>query len=690
MTRRSADRNLEYSPGNMVRFLFLLTLPLLLWGGSAAGQDLRLNLTQYAHTAWRLQDGAFAGIPQAITQTSDGYLWVGTTSGLLRFNGDRFEDVKLPLKEVKQGWDVLSLLSARDGSLWIGSPFNIIQLKNCVASIPPNGRHRTNQIVQTRKGEIWMVRTRSQDPTGPLCEVGPSVTCHGKNDGIQCRYGGSLAEDATGQLWIGNENGLCAWKDGHATAYYPANLGPTGSPQTPSALLPLPDDSLLVGFTRTGEHFGLQRLVAGKFEPFIVPGLDGRTVTIHSLYADREGSVWIGTGTKGVFHVFNGAADHLGAEDGLSGQDVVDLFEDREGSIWLITTEGVDQLHSFPVTTYTTKDGLSSDDATTVLASPDGTTWAGMFYGLDKIHGETITPLLMKDGLPGDAITPMYQDAAGDLWMEADNHLTRYSHGKFTVFNRPNGDPMGSVQAIAGSRDGSIYVVAVGRPPRLFRVVDGKTVVEMPVSVTRAMTLTTDHMGQLWLGDANGEVDRYTDHAVQRIPSPDSAGVYFQLLVDGPQIFWRSSLQGLYRFQEGKWQLMNEQNGLPCQTVQAVIIDRQRSLWLKQPCGLVQISNAELKAWWGHPNYVLKTTVFGSLDGFRPGSSPFTPVVDLSSDGKVWLANDHSLQMVDPAHLHQNLLAPPVYIERITADRVPHLATDAITLPALNRDLTLD
>ena len=104
-------------------FLFLLFL-----ATSALAVDPSKHISQYSHTAWRIQDGIFSGAPNAITQTSDGYLWIGTQTGLVRFDGVRFVPWTTP--EGKQLSNVFSLLAGKDGSLWIGTATNLAQLKD--------------------------------------------------------------------------------------------------------------------------------------------------------------------------------------------------------------------------------------------------------------------------------------------------------------------------------------------------------------------------------------------------------------------------------------------------------------------------------------------------------------------------------------------------------------------------------
>src|ERR1700691_3108072 len=105
-------------------------LPTLLFCVSAMALDPSRRISQYAHTAWRIQDGAFSGTPHVITQTTDGYLWVGTEGGLLRFDGVRFVPWAAPDGKQLPSVRIYSLLGASDGSLWIGTGTGLAQWKS--------------------------------------------------------------------------------------------------------------------------------------------------------------------------------------------------------------------------------------------------------------------------------------------------------------------------------------------------------------------------------------------------------------------------------------------------------------------------------------------------------------------------------------------------------------------------------
>jgi len=187
--------------------VLLFCFSTLLWA-----VDPSTHITQYGHTAWRIQDGVFSGTPNAITQTTDGYLWIGTQNGLFRFDGVRFTPwVPVDGKLASSG--IFSLLGGTDGSLLIGTGANLARLKGGVLTNFTDGLGRVNAIVKDHNGRVWLTRSRVHDENGPLCQVvDTKLLCKGKADGITPPYAGPLIEDLDENLWIGSANILTRWR----------------------------------------------------------------------------------------------------------------------------------------------------------------------------------------------------------------------------------------------------------------------------------------------------------------------------------------------------------------------------------------------------------------------------------------------------------------------------------------------
>jgi ligand-binding sensor domain-containing protein len=418
--------------------------------------DPSKRISQYAHTAWRVQDGAFSGAPNAITQTKDGYLWIGTDGGLVRFDGVRFVPWSpsngKPLADPR----IYSLLGAHDGSLWIGTGIGPVHwISSDLVEFPRIGA-RINSFAEDRDGSVWMTRSRVDDRSGPLCHaVKEEIKCYADRDGIPVPYAGPLAIDAQGYVWMGSPSILSRWKPGSYKAYVPKALERAEGLSGVNGLAAMPDDSLWVGIQRAGPGLGLEHFVGERWLPFVATDFDGSKLEVTTVFLDRENSLWVGTAKDGIYRIHNNSVDHFRHADGLSGDSVNCFFQDAEGTLWVATSRGIDSFHDLPITTFSTAEGLSSDRAGSIVTARDGTIWIANSGALDSIRDGKVSSIRRENGLPGTRVTALFEDRAGTLWLGVDNGLWRYQDGRFIQVTEGR-KPIGPILAI----DGDVYVTS--------------------------------------------------------------------------------------------------------------------------------------------------------------------------------------------------------------------------------------
>jgi signal transduction histidine kinase/ligand-binding sensor domain-containing protein len=660
---------------------------------SAAALDPNRQISQYAHTAWRIQDGFFTGTPQAITQTKDGYLWIGTEGGLVRFDGVRFVPWTAPDGKQLPSSRIHSLLGANDGSLWIGTTRGLANWDEVDLHNVSQSPAFIETIVQDSKGAIWITRSQVRDDTGPLCEVtGSTLRCHGSSDGIPFAYGQPLYRDALDNLWIGSSQGLCRWKTGGNTkAYIDSALSRVQGLAGVGAIAAGDDASLLVGMKRSGKGLGLQRLLQdGTWKDYVVAGMDSTAVEVSALLTDRNGGMWVGTGNRGIYRVHGGRADHFDSADGLSSDSVQGLYEDREGDLWVATSRGIDRFHETSVISFSIREGLTAEDADSVLAARDGTVFIGNTQALNVLRQGKLSAIGTKNGLPGRLITSLFEDHGGRLWVGVDDTLTAYEHGQFHVVSKPDGKPIGVVVALTEDIDHDIW--AVTTQPALFRIQDVRVLEEIPPPrIPRVASLAADPKGGIWLGLSTGDLARYKQGKLEILPNRRSRNQPIRnLLADGEDAIWGASSDETFLWDKGKEQTLSSRNGLPCDDVYALANDNRGSLWLDTRCGFVVIGAAELNRWREHPDVQLNVKTLDGFDGAQPGLTNFHPEISTSPDGKLWFANENILQMVDPEHLDRNGIPPPVRVEQIVADRKKYSTRENVHLPVRTKDIEID
>ena len=340
----------------------------LLWCGIASALNPSLEINQYSHKAWTIRDGFFKAVIYSIAQTTDGYLWLGTESGLLRFDGVRYISWQPPAGHSLPGNFIYSLVGARDGRLWIGTDKGLVSWKDGKlthylepADVP------IFALLEDQDGTVWVGTVEPK--TGRLCAIRDgSVQCYGQDGGLGHAVN-SLYEES-GHLWASTSTGVWQWKPG------------------PPKLYPMP--ALGRDFKQgLGEDHGrllisvqseIRQLIDGQLEKYPMPPT-GSQFDLKQLLRDRDGSLWIGTRDRGLIHLHQGKVDRFTRFDGLSGDAINALFQDREGNLWVVTADGLDRFRDFAVPTISVQQGLSSDVVGSVQAGRDGSVWlvAGSF-----------------------------------------------------------------------------------------------------------------------------------------------------------------------------------------------------------------------------------------------------------------------------------------------------------------------
>jgi signal transduction histidine kinase/ligand-binding sensor domain-containing protein len=660
---------------------------------SAAALTPDRQISQYAHNAWRVQDGFLAGFSFALTQTKDGYLWIGTKAGILRFDGVRFVPWTTPDNERLQHSEVISLLGSRDGSLWIGTRFaGLWRWKDQRLTHFQNTEGHLSAIFEDSRGTVWFAQEALEEGKGgPLCRViAEGVRCYGPKDGIPLAIGQSITEDQAGHIWLGTDTGLVDWAPGSVSTYNPIGLKSNNGMAGIDALAVGSDGSTLVGIEKAGTSLGLQQVVGGVWKSVDTPAWDGSSVAIIELLLDRHGTLWAGTEGRGLYRIRAGKVDHFGAADGLTADYVTRLYEDHEGNLWVLTPKGLDSFRDTPVVTFSRSEGMHLSEIDTVLASRDGAVWAGGSGGLDVLRNGTVSSLRGRKDLPGDQVTSLLEDHNQQLWIGIDQTLSIYRKGRFREIRRSDGSSIGLVVGIAEDIQNDVWAEVSANPRRLVQIRNLKVQQELSApQVPTARRVMADPGGGIWLGLMSGDLARYREGQLETIRFPRKAdSPVSDMIMNSDGSILGATASGLIGWKNGTRRILTAKNGLPCDGINTLVLDSQSSLWLYAQCGLVRINNQELQRWWQDADATLQVRTFDTSEGIQTGYAPFRAAAK-SDNGQLWFANGYALQMIDPSRLSTNGTPPPVHIEEVVADQKFFHIEDRLHLAALTRNLSI-
>jgi signal transduction histidine kinase/ligand-binding sensor domain-containing protein len=690
----------------------------LAWCPPALALNAALDVSQYAHTAWKVRDGFAKGRVDAIAQTPDGYLWLGTEAGLLRFDGVRNVPWQPPGGQRLPSDVVVSLLAAHDGTLWIGTDRGLASWKEGQLL-----RHEAlagsylGRLYEDREGSIWITRFTNR---WTLCSIQKGrVTCFGEDGGPGAGAIG-LYEDRKGSLWVGTvgtPTGIWRWRPGPPTFYplYPLPMAPNGI----QGISEDEDGSLLIA-----NAGGVRRLIDGQAVmkyPF-PPSTEAAI-----LLRDRDGGVWVGTSTRGLLHVHDGITDVFSQADGLSSDDVLAVVEDREGTIWVATAGGLDRFRESAVVQYSVNEGLSTDEVLSVLASHDGSVWLGTNDGLNRWTRGEVT-VYREDralrassklndrhvreitgvGMPVGPVQSVFEDSQGRVWLSTLRGVGYLENDRFVSVSAL---PGGLTRAIVEDRHKDLWIANLN--VGLLRLIRGSHEVEQIAWTALkhndpVMVLAADPSDEgLWFGFLQGGVAHFVGRQVRASYAASdglAGGRVSALYADSTGALWISAIGGLSRLKNGRVATLTSRNGLPCDAVGWVVEDTAHSLWLGMACGLVRIARTAIDVWTsavdnGDKNAEVAqrvdAKVFDQADGARIliNQGYYNAPVARTPDGKLWFAAQGGVSVIDPRHIPFNNQPPPVHVEQVIADHTPHDAlrgTGPLRLPALIRDLEID
>ena len=657
--------------------------------------DPTLAISQYAHTAWRIEDGAFDSVPNAIAQTADGYLWIGTDAGIVRFDGVRFVRWTPPIESIALMAPVYALQGTRDGSLWIGTGRGVARWDRKELKTFPELIGRFNAFAEGRDGTVWAVRSRlGGTAVGALCHFMPSrVRCFGQSDGIACQNADAIVADPSGSLWFGGSNALCRRSliEKSTSTYLERELDVTRGLTGITSLASASDASMWVGIAQSPNGLGLMRVTERGPTNYVVAGFDGRQMDVRALIVDHNNSVWVGTASTGVYRIYGSVVDHFGSADGLSADTIQALYQDREGSVWVATSRGLDRFRGFKVVSFSKRQGLAEDNVRGVVAARDGAIWMGTSAGLERLENGVVTLLSTAAGLPRKDTTTLFEDRAGGLWVGTGDGLALYDRGRFQSVQSDDNRPVGIVTAMTQDVDGTIWAeVASGR--RALLHIEGLQIREkfdMAV-IPGASDLAATPDGGIWLALDTGALGRFRNGRLETFPLSASKTLKLRMLGVNPNgSVWVATSEGLFRWNASVVTSLNHANGLPCDDLFAVLADGIGGLWLYARCGVIRLSAADIDKWSAQSHAIVTPLVFDSRDGAVPAPNTFRPAASRSPDGRVWFSNGTVAQMVDRDQ-PPNLMLPNVHVEQLLADRRAYAIAGDVRLPALTRDIQLD
>ncbi|NBB73305.1 MAG: hypothetical protein GVY35_06440 [Bacteroidetes bacterium] len=656
----------------VVRPLLIGLLGLLVpLAGYAQSPSARLApdkaLTQYVHRVWNDDDGLPHSTVNAVAQTPDGYLWVGTEGGVVRFNGADFEVFDRSNTEAfAGGHNIRALRVDRQGTLWVGTAgaglvrYAAGRFEPVTTPAALQGAH-VSVLHEDAAGTLWVGTFEDGlfrayeggiEPVGGMAE-GTLIT--------------ALHSDRRGTLWVGTSDGLFRWAGEAPQAFRPVE----GLPGP--FVVALGEDA--AGRLWVSTRSGLARRVDGTVQTKGLPdALDG--VSAFAFWADGTGSLWLGTDGRGLMRVRDGAAEALTSEHGLLNDRVVAVFQDREGSLWFGTEGGgLNQLRDGKFTPYGTPEGLRSDMILAVYEDAAENLWLGTEGGgVSRIRDGRVTTLTTDEGLSSDVVLSVHEDAAGTLWVGTyGGGVNRYADGQFTAYTTQDGFISDAVFALHRGPSGALWMGTDAGIARYARGTFRYFTEDDGLSSNLISTLHEDADGTLWIGTFPNGLDRFRGGTFSHLGPSDGLpeGVVTDIHEDSTGTLWLGTRGGgLVRMRDSTITTFTSRDGLYSDNIYQLLEDAQGRLWMGTGKGIFHLPRRTLDAYAAGRLDRLDPVVFTENDGLRTDemNGGVQPAAWRRADGTLWFPTAQGVAGIDPDAMQRNDVPPPVAIEAVTVD----------------------
>jgi ligand-binding sensor domain-containing protein/two-component sensor histidine kinase len=629
---------------------------------SAISLEKRLTSTSYGIDFWRAAEGLPQSRIRAITRTRDGYLWLATDNGLVRFNGSTFKAFTIETGSLKDN-EVWALQEDNDRGLWIGTYGGGLTLLK-------GGTFRTfttadglpddiiRQVVKDEQGNIWMIT-----PKG-ACRYSRGVfTSFTTKDG--------LSEDSLIALSTGSFAGIVVaagskvhrFGNGRFEVLDGIGLERDGRVEQ---LLGGADGSLWIGFHDTV----LRKQRDGTLARYSLK--QSRTPHVMALYEDPEGTIWIAL-ASGLHRLTDGIVEALPAEDEGSRLGVVcSLFADGEGSLWIgLESNGLARMRTKQLKTLTAANGLPNDSTRSVFQDRHGSIWIGTATGLARYRDGRMTSYTAVGSSRLGSVRSFAEDRRGDLWIAAAQDLLLFKHGRLTRFpawNCPSEikvlyrDSKGRMWA---GTDGDGLFQFEGNQVRNYRTNDG-------LASNQVRAILEDRRGALWIGTFAG-ISRLADGQFQTYTVNNGLASDRVLAVheDAEGSLWFATRGGISRLRNGSFFTYTANSGLFVGFVYAILDDGRGNFWFSSAEGLFRVSQAELRDFAAGTLRRVTSVDYGVRDGMKTHAYNLgnQPTAWKTMDGSLMFCSMKGVVVVDPEHISRSHSIPPLRIESATINK---------------------
>lgn len=605
----------------------------------------------------------------SLAQTPDGFIWIGTETGLVRFDGITFELYNRKNLPLMTNELIRTLLVDRSGTLWIGiRGGGVLRFRN--------GRFESFDTENLISDIIW---TMAESRDGSIW-IGASNGCIRYHDGHIEKITfppeslseniRAITEDYDGNIWLGTPKGLISVKRKGDKLHSEFK----GYKNTQINAI-LQDRSGVLWLGTMGR--GLIRFHQGK-KRFYGKSSGFKSNEIQCIIEDHPGNLWVGTYGGGVYVKKPDSRTFLRFDQtiNIGSSSVYALLEDRERTLWIGTESGgLSNLREARVISYSKKDGLSQNIIHTLFEDSRGGIWIGtMGSGIDCFRNNRFRNISQSDGLAANTIVSFAEHPEGWLWIGIrGGGINRFNLTDNTIdlFNTRNGLSGSIVRSLYTDPEGILW--AGTDDGGLHRFIGERFHLTQKIPY-RINTMFKDTQNYLWIGTWGNGIYRYKPDRLEIFNKEKGMGsnVVFAFHQDENECIWIGTYgSGLIRYKDGVFRGIAKNDGLCDDTVFSIIEDQKKNLWMSTNNGITSINRLELEKYLQNSDYKFHPTVFSKEDGMKSTecNGGGQPAGIMTRKGQIWFPTTRGISMIDPGQISMNPIPPPVVIKKFIVNR---------------------
>ena len=608
---------------------------------------------RYALTAWSTEQ---SGDVLAITQDFDGYLWLGTQDGPVRFDGTHFQKWPGSAGNIPARY-AAALAASAQGGLWAGFSGNggvaRIHRGGVTYYSPSTGAPvALNALLEDRRGTVWAATV-----AGLFRYAGNRWSRVTAADGYDGEQAYSVYEDRAGRVWVGAARGLYR-HDGtqlhlvDSTATYVDSM--------------VEDDA--GGMWVTDHASIVRRLGAAKplrFDPRIRLPLPG-----WRIIPDGHGGLLVASFSGGLFRLTDPTGAHpliepIEYEHRLPGSPRA-LYRDRDDNVWVGMRGGLLRLSENTFESVGPLDGINHDGVRAVEAAADGSIWIGTTQALNRVSGPT------RQSFPLAQTRALHGDRTGAMWVATDDTVGRYVAGRFIKERIP--DVQASrVNGLTTTAD-SLWLCTAFRGVLSWKDNTLTTHVQPGESTKGCSSILADREGRVWTGSGGGSVALHENGHTRTMTERDglSPGSVWQIVQGDDGAVWFATSGGVTRFKDNHLTSVTTAQAPFSGVVPVLVVDSEGYVWLGIQSGtaLMRFHSGEMDAIAKDPRHRLAYTLYNESDGLQPGTQVWQSGTAGVRDaaGRIWVVNGPGVTIIDPRQLRAARRASPPTLEAVTVN----------------------